>query len=195
MSHPASRTNTWDDRHATDSPTHTSATSYPTATDGPESDPSTAPTGTAATNQAGRSATYPAHATPDTTCGPATAAPASMHPSSGPTAASSTAHNPATRTVDALRHQIGNPDSPLERWLLETSPLQRWLLETDLTPWQRCLLHDIIAGQSLKADSPKIALTSRYATPNFPSNPTLPDSSGSQEFFLGDSENFGGASW
>lgn len=66
---------------------------------------------------------------------------------------------------------------------------------TDLTPWQRCLLHDIIAGQSLKADSLKIALTSRYATPNFPSNPTPPDSGGSQEFFLDDSENFGGMAW
>lgn len=184
MSHHPRRTNTWHDRHATDSPTHTSATSYPTATDGPESDPSTAPTGTAPTNQAGHNATYPAHATTDTTCGPATAEPASTHPNSDPTAASSTVHSPTTKTRTALRHQIGNPDSPFERWLLET----------DMQPWQRRLLRDIFAGQSLGDINSDTALTCTYATPNFPSYPGSPDfPGGSHSFFWTGSENFRGA--
>lgn len=57
------------------------------------------------------------------------------------------------------------------------------------------LLHHIIAGHSLGDVNSKTALTSTYATPNFPSNPTPADSGGSQEFFLDGSENFGGMAW
>ncbi len=64
-----------------------------------------------------------------------------------------------------------------------------------MQPWQRRLLHDIVAGQSLGHVNQKTALTSAYATPKFPSNPPRPDSGGSQEFFLGGSENFGGMAW
>ncbi len=64
-----------------------------------------------------------------------------------------------------------------------------------MQPWQRRLLHDIVAGQSLGHVNQKTALTSVYATPDFPSNPTPPDSGGSQEFFLDGSENFGGTAW
>lgn len=57
------------------------------------------------------------------------------------------------------------------------------------------LLHHITAGHSPGDVNSKTALTSTYATPNFPSNPTPPDSGGCQEFFLDGSENFGGAAW
>lgn len=184
MSHHPSRTSPWHARHATDSPTHTSATSYPTAKAGPESDPSTAPTGTAPTNQAGHNAAYPAPAAPDTTCGPATAAPASTHPNSDPTAASSTAHNPATKTKDAppTAERYGR-DNPVKRF------------HGRVTRPERRLLHDIVAGHSLGHVRSDKAVTCAYATPKFPSYPGWPDSGGSQEFFLGGSENFGGMAW
>lgn len=70
----------------------------------------------------------------------------------------------------------------------------RWMPSDPTPPHTQRLLDDIIAGQSPDGVNRKTALTSVYATPDFPSNPTPADSGGSQEFFLGDSENFGGAS-
>lgn len=137
VSGPRRRTCAWH-RPAISSRTRTSATSCPTARAGPSSARPTARTGTASTSLAGRSVAGRAHATASTTCGRATAARPSTHPSSGQGARSST--GPAR--VERNRSAGVSPcrDRPTRRRVRVADTLSQQS-RVDLRVWQNGAEH------------------------------------------------------